>query len=62
MREYYYVASTKINAKIADLVVTGYTIAIDNYHYEMLARKPKGRTIKRRLQNGTTGERILIYG
>ena len=61
MIELYYVPSTKINAKVADLVMTGYNIQIDNYNYERLSRKPKGRTIKRKLQNGNTKERILIY-
>lgn len=60
--EHYYVPSTKINAKIADIVETGFNIVIDNYNYERLSRKPKGRTIKRRLFNTTTQERIVIYG
>ena len=61
MTELYYVPSTKINAKVVDLVIPGYNIQIDNYNYERLSRKPKGRVIKRKLQNGFTGERILIY-
>jgi hypothetical protein len=60
--EHYYVPTTKINAKIADIVETGFNIVIDNYNYERLSRKPKGRTIKRRLFNTTTQERIVIYG
>lgn len=60
--EHYYVPSTKINAKIADIVETGFNIVIDSYNYERLSRKPKGRTIKRRLFNTTTQERIVIYG
>lgn len=60
--EHYYVPSTKINAKIADIVETGFNIVIDNYNYERLSRKPKGRSIKRRLFNTTTQERIVIYG
>lgn len=60
--EHYYVPSAKINAKIADIVQTGFNIVIDNYNYERLSRKPKGRSIKRRLFNTTTQERIVIYG
>lgn len=59
--EKYYVPTIKVNSRIADLVLDGYHIEIEGYRYEELARKPKGRSIKRKLINTNTQERLIIY-
>jgi hypothetical protein len=61
MNENYYIRATKINARVADLVLEGNHITIDGYTFEKLDRKPRGRVIERRLLNTETQERILIY-
>jgi hypothetical protein len=61
MIEQYFVPATKITSKVADLVVPGNSIAIDNYHYERLSRRPKGRSIIRTLLSIDSKERLVIY-
>ena len=61
MIENYYVRATKINARIADIVVDGAHIEMDGYRFEKLMKKPRGRLIERKLVNVNTEERILIY-
>lgn len=61
MTELYYFPSIKLNAKVADLVIEGNHIVMDGYVYEKLMRKPRGRSIKRRLFNEDTNTRIIIY-
>lgn len=61
MNENYYIRATKVNARVADLVIEGNHITIDGYRFEKLERKPRGRSIERKLQNVKTQERILIY-
>jgi hypothetical protein len=61
MNENYYIRATKVNARVADLVIEGNHITIDGYKFEKLERKPRGRSIERKLQNVKTQERILIY-
>ena len=61
MNENYYIRATKVNARVADLVIEGNHIIIDGYKFEKLERKPRGRSIERKLQNVETQERILIY-
>lgn len=61
MEESYYIRATKVNARVVDLVIEGNHITMDGYKFEKLERKPRGRSIKRKLKNVDTGERILIY-
>jgi hypothetical protein len=61
MIEKYFLSRLKINAKTSELVIPGEHINIDGYTYEQLSRKPKGRTIFRKLINKTNTERFTIY-
>ncbi len=61
MIEKYFLSRLKINAKTSELVIPGEHINIDGYTYEQLSRKPKGRTIFRKLINNTNTERFTIY-
>lgn len=61
MRELFYVPSLRVNSKISDLVIEGNHITIDGITYQRLSRKPRGRSLKRKLKNIETDTRILIY-
>lgn len=61
MNESYFIRATKVNARVADLVIEGNHITIDGYKFEKLYRKPRGRSIERKLLNERTQERFLIY-
>ena len=61
MEENYFIRATKINARVADLVIEGKHITIDGYKFERLERKPRGRVIERKLQNVEKQLRFLIY-
>lgn len=61
MEELYYFPSIKMNAKISEIVSDGFPIEIEGYKYERLSRKPRGRSIGRRLLNESTQTRIIIY-
>lgn len=61
MTKSYYVASTRISPKIADLVEYGHHIVVEDITYERLRSAPRGRSIKRRLQSTTTEEQLIIF-
>ena len=61
MNEFFYFPAIKINAKIAEIVDEGHHLMINDYRYERLLRRPKGRSILRRLFNETQDTRIIIY-
>lgn len=61
MIETFYVPSMKVNSKISDTVIDGNHIEIEGITYQRLSRKPRGRSIMRRLTGMNTAERILIY-
>ena len=61
MIESYYIPSTKVNFKISEIVIPGCFIEIESYRYEQLSRKPRGRSISRKLLNTSTNERFIIY-
>ena len=61
MNESYFIPTVKVNSKISELVIPGHYIEIENYRYEKLIRKPRGRSISRRLLNTSTNERFIIY-
>ena len=61
MEELFYIPSLKVNAKVSDLVIEGNHIEIDGITYQRLSRKPRGRSIKRKLSSMKSNTRILIY-
>jgi hypothetical protein len=61
MIENYFLSALKINSKTSELVIPGGHITIDNRIFEQLSRKPKGRSIAKRLLNTKTQERFIIY-
>ncbi|MDA7492451.1 hypothetical protein N8445_00630 [bacterium] len=61
MQELYFFPSVKMNAKIADSVIDGSHIEIEERKYEMLTKKPRGRSIERTLVNEDLQTRLTIY-
>ena len=61
MSELYYFPSIKMNAKISEIVDDGFPIEVEGYKYERLVRKPRGRSIQRRLLNESNETRIILY-
>jgi hypothetical protein len=61
MNESYFVRATKVNARVAELIIEGQHININGYKFEKLSKKPRGRTIERKLQNVESQERFIIY-
>jgi len=61
MNELYYFPKARANAKITEIINPGYHIEIDGYVYENLIRKPKGRSIQRRLRSMDELTSITIY-
>ena len=61
MNELYYFPKARANAKIAEIINPGHHIEIDGYVYENLIRKPKGRSIQRRLRSMDELTSITIY-
>lgn len=61
MNKLFFVPSTKINARIADTVITGQHITIEGLTYQMVSKRPQGRRVLRKLQNLNTNTQITIY-
>ena len=61
MSELYYFPKVRVNAKISEIINPGNHIEIDGYVYENLVRKPKGRSILRRLTSLDQNTSITIY-
>ena len=61
MNKLFFVPSTKINARIADTVISGQHITIEGLTYQMVSRRPQGRRVLRKLQNLNTNTQITIY-
>jgi hypothetical protein len=61
MEELYYVPSLRVNSKISDLVMDGNHIEINGITYQRLSNKPRGRSIKQKLQSMKNTTRIVIY-
>ena len=61
MNELFYFPAIRINAKIAEIIDEGHHLMINDYRYERLLRRPKGRSILRKLVNETENTRIIIY-
>lgn len=61
IEENYYLPSLKINSKVSDTVIEGRHIEIDGITYQRLSRKPRGRSIERKLLNMDSNLRLIIY-
>ena len=61
MNKLFFVPSTKINARIAETVITGQHINIAGLTYQMVSKRPQGRRVLRKLQNLDTNTQITIY-
>ena len=61
MNELFFVPAVKINARIADTVVIGNHIKIDDYTYERVSRRPRGRSILKKLLSLDQQTRLVIY-
>ena len=61
MNKLFFVPSTKINARIAETVITGQHINIAGLTYQMVSKRPQGRRVLRKLQNLNTNTQITIY-
>ena len=62
MQKLYFIAPTKINARISESVIPGYHVTIGGITFEQVSKRPFGKTLKRALVNEAKQERILIYG
>jgi hypothetical protein len=61
MEDLYFIPSLKINARVSELVIQGNHIEIEGITYQRLSRKPRGRSVSRKLLNESTNTRIIIY-
>ena len=61
MNELYYFPKVRVNAKISEIINPGHHVEVDGYTYENLVRKPKGRSILRRLRSMDENTSITIY-
>jgi len=62
MKKLFFILATRMNARIADTVISGGHISLEGFTYLQLTRRPIGKNLKRSLVNEETQERILIYG
>lgn len=62
MQKLYFIAPTKINARISESVMPGYHIKVDGLTFEQVSKRPFGKSLKQSLVNEAKQERILIYG
>jgi|TARA_B110000908_G_scaffold62915_2_gene76468 hypothetical protein len=61
MEELYYFPTVKMNAKISEIVLEGQYMEMEGYRYEELSKKPRGRSILRKLVSETSNIRMTIY-
>lgn len=57
----YYIASTRMNSRIAETVISGQHIVVEGQTYEQVSKRPQGRIPIRYLVNEDKGERLVIY-
>ena len=57
----YYIARSRMNARIADTVIQNDSISIDGITYEKVSKAPIGRSVQRRLRKTDESQRIVIY-
>lgn len=61
MSKLFYISPMRLNAAIAETVISGHHIKIGEYTYVRLTRAPRGKRIIRKLSNLENSERIVIY-
>ena len=61
MNELFFVPAIKINARIADTVIPGSHIKINDYTYERVSRRPKGISIFKKLLSLDEKTKLTIY-
>lgn len=61
MDKKYYILYSKINARIAETVLSGYHIKVDDITYERVSRRPLGKKVVKRLLNTSTNEKLVLY-
>lgn len=57
----YYISPLKVTPVLEELIMPEDTIKIDGMTYIRLSKKPKGRSIERKLKSMSSEEQILIY-
>ena len=62
MKKLYFYPASKMNARIAETIIPGEHIVIDDITFEQLTRRPNGKILRRKLVNEAKQERIVIYG
>lgn len=62
MTKLHYILQSKVNARIAETVMEGTHIRVEDYVYVQTSKRPFGKTLRRSLINEAKQERILIYG
>ena len=61
MKEFYYIAKSKLNFKLLEKVMDDEPIQLNEYNYIRLNSKPRGRTIKHNLIGQDSNDRFIIY-
>lgn len=61
MNELYYIAQSRMNARISLSVVDGFPITVGGIVYERLSKRPSYRSEKQRLVNEAQTERIILF-
>lgn len=61
MEKSYYVHTPKINARIADTVIPGCHIVIDNLTYQKVSRRPAGKVAFRKMVSIDEREKLILF-
>lgn len=61
MNEFYYIAESRMNARIAATIWDGFPITVQGINYERLLKRPAYRSAKQTLQNVDKTERIILF-
>jgi hypothetical protein len=62
MEKSYYIAKSRVNARISDTVIPGYHISIGGYVYELISRAPAGKRILKKFRSLDDTKQLVIYG
>ena len=61
MNEFYYIAESNMNSRIASTIWDGYPITVERINYERLTKRPSYRSVKQSLINTENQERIILF-
>lgn len=61
MEKAYYIARSRMNARIAETVIDGDPISLNGITYERVSKAPAGRQVARRLRAIDETKRVVIY-